>query len=570
MFRVLPQELGWLFPKVKAQLSLHLASFVCFTLAGVLAIVGPLSIRWLIDSVLPERNPRILVLAVALIFASLEGKAALAALGGYLTFRATQGTALELRWQLLRHLDSLSAEHFDRTPVGQLLYPLEAPVDEIAYFGSDLLPSVLRTVIAAGATLAAMVGLSPALTLAALPVVPAFLILRWRYRSRIGHQADRIQAAKAKLSSFLQEHLAALTEIQLLRQTEKQESRGLQLLTAAARRQNALCGTAATFSALSNLAVATGLAAALAWGSARVFCGRLTVGTLVAFYSLLIQLFDPLGALMELYARAQRTFASVRQIQSILDVTPAVREAARARTLSADVPLHIVLCGVSFRYPGNRQGIHIPRLEILQGEHVVVAGPNGAGKSTLAKLLVRLYDVDSGRILLGGGDLRTLSLASLRSSVCYLPARPALFHGTLARNLRAGRSPCAEDDLQEVLQLVGLAGFLGSGCTLAEVPLDPGAANLSNGERQRVAIARALLQRPRILILDETTSSLDPESEEAILRRIARRLPDTTLLVLSHRLHSLSWIGRRLLMERGRIIEDRRTCGPVASHSSSR
>src|SRR5258708_2076252 len=189
MLNPFPRELRWLFPEVKPQLSLHVASFLCLTLASLLALVTPLSIRWLIDSILPAHNAQLLLIAIGLIFGSYEGRAVLSSLGGYFTFRATQHTALALRMCLLRHFDSLSADYFDRTPVGELLYPFEGPIDEISYFGSDLLPSILRAAIAAGVTLSAMMFLSPFLTPLVIPIVPRFLILRNRYRSQIGQQS---------------------------------------------------------------------------------------------------------------------------------------------------------------------------------------------------------------------------------------------------------------------------------------------------------------------------------------------------------------------------------------------
>ncbi len=552
----IPLELRWLFPKVKPQLPLHVASFVCLTLASLLALVTPLSIRWLIDSILPAHDPHLLIIAIGLIFTSYEGRAVLNAFGGYLTFRATQHTALALRTSLLRHLDALSADYFDRTPVGELLYPFEGPIDEISYFGSDLLPSILRAVIAAGVTLLAMTVLSPHLTLVVIPIVPAFLVLRHRYRRRIGQQADLVQAARSKFSSFLQEHLSALTQIQLLRQTEPQEVKASELLTNTVCSQDELCKTGAFFSALSNLAVVSGIAATLTWGSLMVFRNQLTIGTLVAFYSLLVQLFDPLSMAMEMYSRAQRTFASVRQIQAVLEAAPAVKEHRHAQPLASDRPMHIAFRDVSFVYQRRSDVVRIPRLDILQGERITIVGPNGAGKSTLAKLLARLYDVDSGGIFIAGADVRAVTLASLRSTVCYLPAQPILFHRSIADNLRIGRSDSTRDDLERVLQLVGLTKYLDGFPGSLEEYIEPSASNLSNGERQRVAIARALLHRPRILILDETTSSLDPSSEEAMLRTIDRLLPDSTLIVVSHRLQSISRMGRILVMRKGQIVGD--------------
>jgi len=552
----IPFELRWLFPKVKPQLALHVASFLCLTLASLLTLVTPLTIRWLIDSILPARNAHLLVIAIGMVFASYEGRAVLSSLGSYFTFRATQRTALALRMSLLKHIDSLSANYFDRTPVGELLYPFEGPIDEISYFGSDLLPSILRTVIAAGVTLSAMTFLKPLLTLVVVPLVPAFLAVRHRYRSRIGRQADLVQAARSKFSSFLQEHLSAVIQIQLLRQAEAQEREASELLTNTVRCQDGLCRTGAFFSALSNLAVVSGVAVTIACGSLLVFRNQLTTGTLVAFYSLLVQLFDPLSTAMEMYSRAQRTFASIRQIQAVLEMPPALKEHPHARPLTSDRPLHAVFRNVSFVYPRRSEVIRIPNLEILQGERVAIVGPNGAGKSTLAKLLARLYDVDSGEIFIAGADVRAVTPASLRSSVCYLPAQPILFHRSIADNLRIGRFDSTRDDLERVLQLVGLAKYLDGFPGSLEEHIEPGASNLSNGERQRIAIARALLHRPRILILDETTSSLDPASEEALLQAIDRTLPDSTLIVVTHRLHSISQMERILVMRKGEIVGD--------------
>ena len=556
MPNLFPPELRWLLPKVRSQLRLHIGSFLCLMGASLLALGTPFSMRWLIDSILPARNAQLLIISVVVIFASYEGRAILNAFGGYLTFRATQTTALALRICLLGHLDSLSANYFDRTPVGRLLYPFDAPIDEISYFGSDLLPSILRAVIAVGVTFSAMVALDAVLALAVIPLIPAFLFLRYRYRNRIGQLADRVQTARSRFSSFLEEHLSGITQIQLLRQVEPQECRARELLKDTFLVQEALGRTGAIFSASSNLTIAAGIAATLALGSWMVFRNQLTIGTLVAFYSLFVQLFEPLTAAMEMYSRAQRTFSSVRQIRSVFEIAADVREQECARPLDPSRPTHIVLKGVSFSYREQKAVIRIPRLQILQGERVAIAGPNGAGKSTLAKLLARLYDVDSGEIVISGADVRAVTLASLRSAVCYLPAQPMLFHRSVANNLRIANQKATLAQVKRALELVGLRKFLYGYPDSLEVCVEPGASNLSSGERQRMAIARALLRTPRILILDETTSSLDPISEGAVLQMISGALPESTLVVVTHRLHSVSWMDRILLMQEGQIVGD--------------
>lgn len=550
-----PPELRWLLPEVRPQLRLHIASFLCLSLASLLALLAPLSMRWLIDGVLPSRDPRLLLAAMALVFASYQGRSALSALGGYLTFRASQHTSNAMRLALLRHLDSLTADYFDRVPAGELLYPFQAPIDEISFFGSDLVPSILRAALAAGVTLLSLAFLSPLLTLAVLPLIPAFLLLRHRYKRKVGRLADGVQSARKRFCAFLEEHLSAVPQIQLLGQIGAQERQASHLLTNTVQSEAVLYKTGALFSAMSSLVVVTAIAAILAGGSLLVFQSKLTIGTLVAFHALLTQLFEPLTTVMEMYSRTQRTFSSIRQIQSLLAAAPSVREHVSPTVVRADALLDIAFRNVSFGYRGrNRTTVRIPRLDIFQGERVAIMGPNGAGKSTLGKLIARLYDIDSGRILIAGCDLRQMALASLRAAVSYLPAQPVLFRRSMADNLRLGKCDASTEEMHRVLGIVGLAKYL-EGPAL-DMLIEPGASNLSSGERERLAIARTLLAEPRILILDETTGSLDPDSEQALLGMIDGLLPRTTLVVISHRWHSVVSMPRILIMEKGRIVAD--------------
>jgi len=556
MPKPLRPELRWLFRTIRPQLHRHVASFFCLTLASFAALITPLSIRWLIDSILPSHSFHLLVVAIVFIFASYEGRAIFNALGGYLTFQASQRAALNLRMSLLRHLDSLSPDYYDRTPVGEMLYPFSGPIDAISYFGSDLLPSILRAIVATGMTISAMTVLSPPLTLAIAPIVPVFLIIRHHYRRRITREADVVQSDQAKFSGFLQEHLSALTQLQLLLEIDAQEETAHRLLIKSLHSQSRLCRTGVSFSALSNFVIVAGIVVILTCGSVMVFKDKLTIGTLVAFYSLLVQLFDPLSMAMEMYSRAQRTFSCIRQIQTVFEITAAVKEHVHSRPLASDLPLDFAFKDVSFAYHHRRDVIRIQRLAILQGERVAVVGPNGAGKSTLGKLLARLYDVELGAIFIGGSDIRVVALTSLRSSVCYLPTQPVLFHRSVADNLRIGKPESTCDELEQVLCTVGLTKYLNSHSGSLQEYVEPGGSNLSSGERQRIAIARALLLRPRVLILDETTSSLDPTSEQAILQMIDQTLPDSTLIVVSHRVHSITWMKRILLMQNGQIVGD--------------
>ena len=513
-------------------------------------------LKWLIDQIIPQKQIGLLLLAVGLIFLGYQARMALTSIGGYLMLSAAQRMGLTLRVRLLRHLDTLSADYYEDTPVGTVMYPLKEPIDEISSFGSDLVPAILRALLTTCFTVATMFVLSPALTLAVLPLVPAFLIARQHFRQRLTVDSDIAQADRLAWSEFLEEHLSSVIPIQLLGQQKRQERGAFQRLASSVRSQQRLFRSSVWFTVGSSLAVVLSMCAVIGYGGVRVLAGALSVGSLVAFYSFVTQLFEPLSGAAELYARAQKAFSSIRQLQSALALSPSIANAAVTVPLSREHPARIDFTAVEFGYERQKNMLHIPSLRILPGETIAVVGENGAGKSTLAKLITRIYDVDSGSICIGGEDIRNIELETLRRYVCYLPRDPILFNGTLASNLSFVKPAVSDGELQDVIRSVALSAFVATLPEGLHQRIGPGACQLSGGQRQRLAIARALLQQPRILILDEATSCLDPSSEGLLLRTIRQTLGSSTLIVVSHRLSTLTSFERVLVLCAGRIVED--------------
>jgi len=563
-----PNELRWLSRRIRPFLHLHLSSFLCITTGSLLGLLTPLVLKWLIDRIIPDRQMPLLFLAMVLIFLGSQGKTAVTSLGSYLMLIAALGMSLSLRMELLRHLDSLSAEYYDKTPIGAIVYPLREPVEEISYFGSDLVPAILRTLLTTSFTLATMAALSPRLTLLVIPFIPVFLLTRQHFRNKLATDSDTAQRDRLVWSSFLEEHLAAAIPIQLLGQQKRQERRAFRLLAWSVRSQERLFRTGVWFSLYTSLAVVLAMSAVIGYGGWRVVSGTLSLGSLVAFYSFITQLFDPLSGAAELYARAQKTFASVRQIQSVLALQPTVMDAPGV-CLSA--PAHtseIQFVGVEFGYQRQKGMLRIPSLRIAAGEKLAIAGVNGAGKSTMAKLIARIYDVDRGSVRIGVEDVRNIRLDSLRRHVCYLPREPVLFDGTVAFNLRFVKPTVSVQELEAAMENAGLSEVVESLPQGLDQRVGPGACQLSGGERQRLAIARALLQRPHILILDEATSCLDPTSEESILRNVSQYLEDSTVIVVSHRRSALSSFDRRIALSDGEIVSDTRAATTLSPESS--
>jgi ABC-type bacteriocin/lantibiotic exporter with double-glycine peptidase domain len=552
----LPSELRWLSKQIRPLLHWHVASFLCITAGSLLALLTPLVLKWLIDQIIPQKHLGLLLLAVGLIFLGYQGRMALTSLGNFFMLSAAQKMGLTLRVGLLRHLDTLSADYYENTPVGGVMHLLNEPVEEVSYFGSDLLPAILRMLLMTSFTLATMFMLSPVLTLAVLPLVPVFLIARQRFWRRLAADSDMVQSDHLAWSNFLEEHVSSVIAVQLSGQETRQERRAFRLLARAVRSQQKLFTTGVWFTVCSSLAVVLSMCAVIGYGGERVLAGTLSVGSLVAFYGFVTQLFEPLSGAADLYARAQKTFASIRQVQSALALCPSVANAAAAVHLSKEHPPQIEFAAVEFGYQRQKDMLHIPALRILPGEHVAMTGENGAGKSTLAKLIARLYDPLRGSIRLGGEDIRNIQLESLRQHICYLPRDPVLFDGTLASNLRFVQSAATDHHLQEAIRSVGLSSFVATLPGGLQQRIGPGACQLSGGQRQRLAIARALLQHPRVLILDEATSCLDPSAEALVLQNIRRDLNGSTFIVISHRLSTFSAFGRVLILSGGRIIGD--------------
>lgn len=552
----IPNELPWLWKQVRPFLRWNILSFLCTVFGTLLGLLSPLVLKWVIDQVLPHKDFRWLLVLAALLFFSYQAKTVLSSLGAYLTLTAAQRMTIRLRMCVLRHLDLQSATYYETTPIGSAIYPLKEPIEEIAYFGSDLLPCIFRVLLTTCFTLAAMLMLSGRLTLIVFPLFPVFLLARHYFRYQLRVDSDAVQEGRLVWNEFLQEHIPAVTQLQLLRQERRQERRAFRFLSANIRFERKLFRTSSWFSLFNSFFLVLAMSWVLGFGGWRVMSGVLSIGSLIAFYALVTQLFEPLSSAAEIYARLQRTFASIRQVQAILNLRPHVSNSSLAKPFDERLLWQIDLESVEFAYRRQKGILQIPILRIASGTQIAITGENGAGKSTLGKLLARVYDVDSGSITIGGQDVRQLQLASLRRCVSYQPRDPTLFGLSIADNLRLANPSVSSEELRDVIDIVGLTEVVAKFPDGLDQTVGPGGCQLSGGERQRFAIARALLARPNVLILDEATSCLDAESEDAVLGGIRLYLPASTIIAVSHRLSPISSFSRVLVLSSGKIAFD--------------
>jgi ABC-type multidrug transport system fused ATPase/permease subunit len=289
-------------------------------------------------------------------------------------------------------------------------------------------------------------------------------------------------------------------------------------------------------------------------GSYRFIAGTLTIGTVVAFYAYVTRIFEPVSSAMELYARSERMMASARRVLEVMTTEPTVPDAGRITTALRTLRHGISMEGVSFRYGMNPSALEAVDLEVAPGDAVAIVGPSGSGKSTLARLCVRLADPTSGSLIVEQRQAMEYTLRALREIICYVPQHPILFRGSIRENLLYANPAAGERELRTVLEVAQLDPVLSRLTLGLDHVLDTGAAGLSGGEQQRLAVARALLRNSPVLILDESTSALDMATEAALLQAIRNFRPGMATVLISHRLKSLGWVDRFVVLERGKIV----------------
>lgn len=538
------REIAWLASQVRPFLRLHLASYACIVIAGLLVLLDPLIVRLLIDDVIPNKRFGWLPLVAGAFFVTYVGRLSLDGLASLLNTRAVQKMSFRSRLHLLRHLQRLSADYHDSRPLGDTLHRLQSDVDQAATLAGEVIPNALRMVTVSSFVMTTMLVLNYRLALIVLPLIPIFIVVRRRFHDQLRSASDSVQQESGRMIGFLEEHLAAILQIQLLCREQREARRFARLSAGAVRAQVRRRGTELLFSVLLFLIIVMGMAGVLGYGGYQVMVGTLTAGGLVAFYGYTLQLFVPLYGAVDIYSKLQRAGASVRRLLEIADANAILADKADAIALRANAAAAIELRNVSFNYNSDRSVLNEVSLRVDRGERVVLAGRSGIGKSTIGRLVARLYDARDGTVLVDGMDVRDIKLKSLRSSVVLVPQDPVLFDLTLRENVLYGNEAASEEELEQVIKIAQLEPLLRRLPNGWNEPLGPRGNRLSGGERQRVALARALLQRPGILILDECTSALDALTESRLLAGLDNFLQDVTTIMISHRSLPGRWADR--------------------------
>jgi len=477
----------------------------------------------------------------------------------YLMQYTGQRVMYDLRTDIFGHLQRLDIRFYDRTPVGRLVTRVTTDVDSLNELVAAGVVAIFGDLFSLVFIFAAMVSLSPALTLAGISVAPLVVGVTFLFRRAVRDANRRIRVAIAKINSYLQEHVSGMSVVQLFNHEAKSQQRFRQINGEHRDAfKDAILAHGLFYPAIEWLG-ALALVTLLIYGGRRVLSGDLTIGILVAFMQYSLRIFRPIQDLGEKYNILQSAMASAERIFKLLDTPVEVARPAAAPPLPPQAdggrrPL-IEFENVWFAYQGEEWVLRDLSFALSPGETVALVGHTGAGKTTIVSLLLRFYDSQRGRIRVDGVEVKDWDPVELRRRFGVVLQDPFLFSGTIAGNIRLGTESIPDRRIEEAAEEVNLSEFIRSLPGGFDEPVRERGSSLSTGQKQLINFARALAHDPRLLILDEATSSVDTETELRVREAVGRLIQGRTSLIVAHRLSTIQRADRILVMHKGQLRE---------------
>ena len=548
--QILKRLFGFLTPYWK---TLLLSAVLLLGRAGF-ELVPPLFQKAIVDEIIGLRDLARLGGLVGMLIGVYALQQLVNASDMYIRHALGERFILDLRVRLYGYLQRLSLSFFERTSTGELMSRVTNDVNVLEHFvthGSALaVVDLLR--LAGGAVILFLLDARLAL-LVFLPVPVLAVALRY-YNTRIRPVYRHVRARLGDINARLQDNLSGIQVIQAFAQEDRELERF------AAESENYYRARVrgirywATFFPAMRFVASIGTALVLGVGAAMVVRDQLSLGALVAFLSYITSFYVPINRLTEIDNVFQEAIAAGERIFELLDESADIEDAPAAIELPA-IRGEVLFDDVHFRYGTGDKVLHDVNFHMSPGEVVALVGPSGAGKTSIANLLCRFYDPIQGRITVDGYDLRDVGLASLRNQVSVVLQDTFLFNATIRENLLYGKPDATRDELVAAARAAYAHDFIQELPDGYDTEIGERGVRLSGGQKQRLALARAILADPRILILDEATSSVDAEAEYLIQRALESVLQGRTALVIAHRLSTIRSADKIIALEEGRIIE---------------
>jgi ATP-binding cassette subfamily B multidrug efflux pump len=525
-------------------------------LSSMMRLAEPYLLRTAVDVGVTGGNLKVLnIISVAWLAFQLFG-----ALSDHIRVRILsrtgQGILFDLRQELFDHLQWLSLRFYDGRPVGRIMSRVTSDVEAINDLINNSLVTVVSQVVSLVGIIVVMFALNVRLALMGFIVLPGMIYIVARLRPAMEGAWRNVRKANSNISTNLNESITGIRVSQAFRREK------LNIIKFGALNDDYFntfmraIKIEVLFWPMVDIFALAGNCLVLWMGARLVIQDQLSIGYILAFTDYLWRFWEPINAISRVYSRVLSAMASAERIFEYLDTQPEIEEAPDAVTLppiQGDVRLE----NVTFRYTdGDKDVLHDISLHITPGQTVALVGPTGAGKTSIINLLMRFYDPQQGRVLVDGYDVRDVRLASLRSQMALVLQDSFLFSGTVAENILYGSADATMEDVVRVSKAVQVDKFVQQLENGYETEVNERGGRLSVGQRQLVCFARALLRDPRILILDEATSSVDTQTESIIQEAMHTLLEGRTAFIIAHRLSTIRRADRIFVIEDGRIVEE--------------
>jgi ATP-binding cassette subfamily B protein len=548
------RRVGLLFGLTKPYRGRTILAVVALLAATATALIPPYLAKIAIDQGIRQDDLTLLGWVVAAFLAVGLLNWLASAAQTYLTGWVGERILADLRVRLFRHLQRLSLGYYERNRAGNIISRLTNDIEALDQLVTDGVTSLVQNTLMLFGTIVILFFLDWRLALATLLVFPLMSLATAVFRRRSSRAYRRVRERLGAVTAALQEDISGMRVLQSFTR-EEQNAASFRSVNEHYREANqetvVLNGLYFPFvDFLSSAATAI----VLGYGGYLVFDGNLTIGTLFAFIGYLSNFFDPVQQLSQLYNTFLAAVAALDKIIDVMDEEPEVLDRPDAGELEG-VEGRVAFEGVRFGYGSGPEVLHGIDLDVAPGTTVALVGHTGAGKSTIAKLLARFYDPREGRIAIDGTDLRDVTQQSLRRQLGIVPQEGFLFAGTVRENILYGRPDATPEEVAAAARAVGAHEFILELEDGYETDVAERGSRLSLGQRQLVAFARALLADPRILILDEATSSVDIGTERRIERALDTLLAGRTSFIIAHRLSTIRGADLIVVLEDGRVVE---------------
>ncbi|TDJ51770.1 MAG: ABC transporter ATP-binding protein [Nitrospina sp.] len=529
-------------------------AFLCLVVTSVITLVLPLLVRNMINVVVVEKNAAALNSLTLDIIAVIAFQMLFGITQNYILGFVGNRMTADFRMELFNHIQSLSLRFFQERRVGEIISRMSNDISVIQKALVSIPVAVLRQSITLVGGLAIVFYLNWKLTGLILIVLPPLMLFARIFGKRLRTLAGQVQDQLARAMVVLEEVISSIKVVKSYNREAYEKQRFEECIETAFDAEVKKVKVSAFFGPFV-LFLTFLVSALLVWyGGRQVMAGATTPGELAAFFLYAIIIAGPIGTFVRLYTQSQEALGAIRRVYEILDTKPLIRDLENP-VIFNQVEGAIEFDHVSFGYRKDVPVLKDVSLQVRPGEQVALVGPSGAGKSTVVQLVHRFFDVDAGTIRVDGHDIREIALKTFLNHVALVPQETLLFGGTIRENIMYGKLDATDEELDRAARFANAYDFIENLDKGYDTVVGEKGVKLSGGERQRIAIARALLKDPKILILDEATSSLDNQSEMLIQDALDHLMRGRTTLIIAHRLSTVHNADRIIVLDKGRVVE---------------